>query len=151
MFRKTIFLMAVVLSGCITTQNKEALRIENVDKRLQFIQEVVVSILPLGQRAISPNAREFLSKYFVPKKAEYAEADTAPRRWFAHIFVLGDRRPYNIEILVKRERRVVERGTLSYAPEGLDLRIASDLKKKLQEELTKRREDTNIIDDFKVF
>lgn len=72
-------------------------------------------------------------------------------RWFAHVFILGDRRPYNIEVLVKREKRIANRGVLTYRPEGLDLRIASNLKKRIQEELTKSREGINLIDDFRAF
>lgn len=151
MFRHFILFWGLLLTVGCATANPRAMRIAPVDRPLVEIQKLVVSQLPIGQRAVSPNAREFLSKHFVPKRDGYAEADTSGRRWFAHIFILGDRRPYAIEILVKRERRVVQQGVLTYKPDGLDLRIANNLKNKLVEELTKRREDGNLIDDFRVF
>src|ERR1051326_6203295 len=89
-YRHFVALIVIALAGCVTSQ--PARKIEKVDHSLVYLQELVVSILPVGQRVVSPNAREFLSKYFVPKKNEYVEADTAPRRWFAHILILGDRR-----------------------------------------------------------
>lgn len=150
MYRHFLFGLILFLGlGCSTFQRSVALR--EVDRKLVSLQENVRSVLPIGLRATSPNGREYLSKYFVPYRDDYKEADTAPRRWFAQIIVLGDRRPYDIEIYVKRERRVIKRGTLTYVPDGLDLRIASNLRTKLEEALTQRREDTNIIDDFRAF
>ena len=149
MIRYFIFFLLILAAGCSTTPR--GLIIENVNKPLAMLQESVVNSMPVGLRARSPNGREFLSKFFVPTKDDFKEADTAPMRWFAHVYILGDRRPYNIEVLVKREKRFANRGVLTYRPEGLDLRIASNLKKRIQDELTKSREGVNLIDDFRAF
>ncbi len=145
------FVMVVV--GCTTTiGNRRSSRIESLDLPLHELRAVASSVLPTGQRAISPNGRELLSRHFILEGAKgYKPAGDATERYFASILVLGDRRPYDIEISVTLERRVLRGNQFTYIVEGYDTRLAKELEKKLRIELTKRREDLNIIDDFRVF
>ncbi len=105
----------------------------------------------MGVRTVSPNGREFLSKYFVIGEKEYKPADDALDRYYVQIIVLGDRRPYDIEISATREKRVLRGEDFTYVVTGHDRRLAKELVTQLREQLTKRREDRNIIDDFRVF
>lgn len=125
--------------------------IKDVDLKLSEIEQLVVSQLPVGQRAVSPNGREFLSRHFIRKGGEFKPADEAIERFFAQVLILGERRPYNLQILVTRERRVLKNDQFTYRVIGHDPRLAKELEKNIRLALTERREDRNIIDDFRVF
>lgn len=71
---------------------------------------------------------------------------------YAKVVVLGDRRPYDLEVFVVRERRVATgQGPGSYETVGNDQRLAKVVMARITESLAKRREDRNFIDDFRVF
>jgi len=140
--------------GCatITGNHREAIRIEDVDKSLSDIRMAIAEVIPAGQRTMSPNGREIQSRHFLRDgKGGFKPANDALERYFAHLAILGDRRPYQIEILVTHEKRVTRGSQFTFIIVGYDKRLAKDLEKKLRMELTKRREDRNIIDDFRVY
>lgn len=142
----------LILSACSSVQTAVyGARVKDIDMPLQTVQHTVASILPVGTRTVSPNAREFFSKYFILDRGQYKAASDALDRYWAQITVLGDSRPYNVEIIVTREQRVLSGETFSYVTVGHDSRLAKQLESRLREALTKRREDRNIIDDFRVF
>lgn len=93
---------------------------------------------------------EWSSNYFLTRGRKFVPAQTAPRRMYAHVYILGDRRPYVVEVYVKKERRVSP-GTNTYADDGLDQELARVIQKRIQQQLSKRREELNIIDDFRIF
>jgi hypothetical protein len=147
-------LILVFLSGCSTLRghHPEALLIEEVDWPISEIRQVAGALLPAGQRAVSPNGREMQSRHFLPdRQGGYRPAGDALERYFAHIMILGDRRPYKVEILVTHEKRVLRGNNFTYVITGYDKRLARELERKIRAELTKRREDRNIIDDFRVY
>jgi hypothetical protein len=136
----------------LTERNPNALRMYDVDMSVTEIRIAAIHAIPIGHRAISPNGREILSKHFVvDARGGTRPAADAVQRYFAQILILGDRQPYDIEILVTREERVLVGENFTYKIMGYDARLAKDLEKRLRTELTKRREDRNIIDDFRVF
>lgn len=155
MRKHLLFFIFIILQllGCTTTfGSRQTSRIPALDWPLGELRAVAASVLPTGQRAISPNGRELLSRHFVLEGSKgYKPAGDATERYFASILVLGDRRPYDVEISVTLERRVLRGQQFTYVVEGYDTRLAKELEKKLRLELTKRREDLNIIDDFRVF
>lgn len=93
---------------------------------------------------------EWFSNYFVVQGRKFVPAKTAPVRYFAHVYILGDRRPYVIEVYVKRERRASPRLN-DYVEDGADQGLARIIHRRIQQQLSKRREDLNIIDDFRIF
>jgi hypothetical protein len=134
------------------SNNRNALLVNDIDWPLAELRTVAASILPVGQRAISPNGRELLSKHFILEGARgYKPAGDATERYFASVLILGVRRPYDVEILVTLERRVLRGNQFTYIVDGYDYKLAKELERKFRQELTKRREDLNIIDDFRVF
>lgn len=154
MLRKLLLSVAVVfISGCasIGTSPGYALRIKNVDWPLQSLCSLVVYELPTGLRTTSPNGREFYSKHFVLDGPKYKPAGDALERYTATVTVLGDSRPYDIEIFVTHEKRVLKETGFDYAEVGHNLMLAREIEYKLKTELAKHREDRNIIDDFRVF
>lgn len=145
-------LVFLTLTGCASMGiPKYARTIQQIDSPLIEIQKTVARTLPLGLATASANGREMYSKRFILVKGKFEEASDAADRYFATVTVLGDMRPYTLEIFVTRENRVLHNDGFSYAEVGHDLGLAHKLEKILREELAKRREDRNIIDDFRVF
>jgi hypothetical protein len=52
---------------------------------------------------------------------------------------------------VSHEKRVLRGNAFDYVIVGHDVQLAKELEAKLRAELARRREDRNIIDDFRVF
>lgn len=150
MTRGFIALLAVfLLASC--THFYKPLRIDEIHYPYGQLRKVATQALPIGLRSTSQNGRELLSQYFVIQKKKYVEAIENPTRYTAKLVLLGERRPYLVEIYVFKEARTNVGGRVEYKVVGQDLRIAMKVKKELQTLLAQRREDLNIIDDFRVF
>jgi hypothetical protein len=52
---------------------------------------------------------------------------------------------------VIHERRIIRSGDPSFEVVGYDDRLIQEIESRLRRELTKRREERNIIDDFRVY
>ena len=124
---------------------------DEVNYSFAVLRQSALKALPIGLRFSSSNGREIHSQYFVPDKNTYKSAIDLPVRFSAKIVLLGERRPYDVRIYVIRERRKDSGGRFTYREDGQDLRIANMVKKDLEARLAQRREDLNIIDDFRVF
>jgi hypothetical protein len=155
MLRKLLLsLNFIFICGCASlgvSSPKYALVIANVDWPLQDLSALVAYEMPTGLRTTSANGREFYSKYFILDGPKYKLAADAVDRYTATITVLGDSRPYDIEIYVTKEKRVLRQSRFDYVEVGHDMMLARELEFKLKTELAKHREDRNIIDDFRVF
>jgi hypothetical protein len=144
-----VFLCACVSLGVRSPAYSRV--IHEVDWPLHDLSSLVAYELPTGLRTTSENGREFYSKHFVLDGPKYKDAGDAVDRYFATVTVLGDSRPYDLEIFVTREKRVLRDTGFDYVATGHDVQLARELEYKLRQELAKRREDRNIIDDFRVF
>jgi len=128
-------------------------RIADVDKPLSSLRRAIQSSLPLGTRKITDGANRFESQYFIVGKRKFLKPLNAKHRYAAEVLIRGDRRPYSVEITVyKQVRSKSSKVTLnSFKDAGTDERIAELIKRRIIKQLSKRREDLNIIDDFRVF
>ncbi len=124
--------------------------VADLDRSLVDLQRIAARSMPLGLRSTSPNGREYFSNYFQTVDRKFKPADTEKERHYAQVLVLGDRRPYNIQILVHRERKS-STAVSGYEEIGLDLGLARAVRKRILSQLNKRREELNVIDDFRVF
>jgi len=127
---------------------------KSLDIPLVEIQKAVIHSLPLGQRAIRSNGREFFSKYFVVVRNKVHPAESSRIRYYVHVYVLGDRRPYTVEGLVRKEvRQKTHKKNLmgSYSDVGVDSKLSRIFMRKVKNNLSKRREERNVVDDFRVF
>ena len=140
-----LFLSGVVNSGC-TTAGTEV--IENQDRSLAELQALVVAALPAGKHSVSQNGRTYTSNYFVAEKGEFVEALDTPTRNKAVIVILGDRRPYNLEVNVVHEKK---NSSSEYVSTGNDEGLARVVIRRIQKALHERRDNRNIIDDFRIF
>ena len=134
------------LVSCAT---KGAVSIPDLNRPMADLQRIAAKSLPLGLRKQSANGREFFSHYFETKNRKFQMAQRGGERRYAHILVLGDRRPYKIDVVVHLER--VDPKTKTYVEVGADLRLAKVIRQRIAQHLSKRREDLNFIDDFRVF
>jgi hypothetical protein len=75
------------------------------------------------------------------------KVDNVSQRYHAKITVLGDRRPYNIEVVVTSQKRKGE----NYIDLGLNESVSQKIANLIQKNLTKRRGNGNIVDDFRAF
>lgn len=151
MFIKKIIplIFFLFLVGCTTPG---AVLIKDQNLSLGYLQKVVQISLPAGKRKSSTNAREYYSNYFVFVRGKFRPVQKTSRRFFTKVTILGDRRPYSIEVMVIKEQRVKSSsGGYDYIKAGLDLRLAKYISRMIKKELFERRNDRNFVDDFRVF
>jgi hypothetical protein len=135
--------LAAALSGCSTNA-----AIRDVMLPYNTVRQTVVSNLPFGLRKQSINGRELTSNYFSGTNIANDGAEAADRA-YAYVVILGSSRPFQITVKVVRERR--GKKSRSYAVVGEDKKLTHEMVKRLKEALADRREDRNVIDDFRAF
>ena len=153
MLRLSTLVFSLALTSCATLgRNPSALYMNEVDVPLSELRTTIVALLPMGLAGGSSNGRELTSKYFVPGPANtYKPGGDATQRYVAKIILLGDHRPYDVEVLVVGERRQLTGSVFRYVAYGADQRLTKQLVDRIQRELAKRRDDRNVIDDFRVY
>lgn len=141
MKRLRIFLICCLFSGCISGHL--------ITESQHSIGEIRNAILYISgtPRSVSENQREYVSTYFPRRKDPHFDPSRARERLYAKFTILGDRRPYDIQVQVFIENKV-EGG---YDEVGLDDGMSDQLANELKLRLTRSREDRNAIDDLRVF
>lgn len=114
---------------------------------LNTVKKTVISLLPQGLKDESLNGRELTSGYFNPKNWDEDGTDL-PERAIAKVLILNSGRPYKIDVHVYKEKRVKEG---AYKKGSEDKKLTKDLVDRIKDALADRREDRNIIDDFRAF
>ncbi len=135
-------LLPLILGACSSLST-----IAEVDKSLQLIRTTIKESLPGGIRKTSENGREFDSNYFAPKGPFDVDGSSGNFRETAHVQLLGASRPYNITVEILIEKR----DGRSYEVIGRDNVRTKELVRRIQTGLSNRRDDRNMIDDFKPF
>lgn len=150
-----LLIFCVFVAGCSSLQAKrrvESFKVRELESSVSDIRAVISSVIPIGVRNVSGNGREIFSKHFLMTDGNrYRPANDAVERYYVQFIILGDRRPYDLEIIVAHEKRVLRGDNFVYVIDYYDKVLARDLAHAIQDELAKRREDRNIIDDFRVF
>jgi hypothetical protein len=148
-----VVFLFLALCGCATFDFDGGSKIDDVDQSLIDIQKVIEARLPLGKRATSANGREYFSNYFAVVDGRIQPGDRTAERFYLQVLVLGEERPYVVNVVVHRESRVSSHddGTSPYVETGIDEKLAKVFAKRIYLTLTKRREDRSIVDDFRVF
>ncbi len=140
-----IFIAPLFLAACISSE--VGVVIEESQGSLQETRHHIAAIL--GEpKDVSENGREVFSNYFSAKGVYIAPQDNVKERFFSHILILGERRPYDIDVRVYRETR---RKNGLYIATGLDMAQSKKLALKLKAALNESREKRNVIDDFQAF
>jgi hypothetical protein len=134
----------VILVGCASTNAQ----IQNVPLSFNAVKTVVVHSLPGGTLRESDNGRTMTSAFFDPETMK-PEDEKKPLKVRAYMVVsiFGSSRPYSVEVKAFKEERTQD----GYDDLGEDLELTDRLAERLRTALADRREDRNVIDDFRVF
>ena len=151
-------LACVFLTGCMSYYSKRG-----ITYPLHVIQSAVKKHLPEGVRWTSRNHREMKSNYFHPGyyNEKYELSDRRAFRAQAHVWILGDRRPYHLKIKVYLEMRVsggpsqvssqkdLTVGRWTYV--GTESMAAKGLGRTIYDDLLSGDRDWDLIDNFRPF
>lgn len=150
-----ILFFSFLLPGCAVyqqlTRDKQSQYIDELDWPIGNLRATIAAQIPVAVKGVSSNGREITSRLFVPTNNGFKDGEDANQRFYVVYTVLGDRQPYDVQITVQRERRVLKDTDFVYVNAGPDARLAKSLAERLRRELTKRREDRNVVDDFRVY
>lgn len=141
MTRILALLIGCLLTACITGHL--------ITESTHSIPEIRSAIYYIAgtPRSVSENGREFVSAYFSRKKDPHFDANKASERLYAKFTILGDRRPYDIQVQVFIE----ERSEGVYEDVGLDDSLSDQIAYELKVQLSRSRGERNAIDDLRVF
>lgn len=133
----------LVLVGCQTS----GVLLRETPLNISETRKVIMSVV--GQvRDVSENGRELFSRYYDRKGNPIQSMDMAKERYYSHLIVLGDRRPYDISVEVLVEARDQDGG---WELVDRDDQKAAVLADKLKKALHQSRDSRNVIDDFRSF
>lgn len=141
MIKGIALLLSLLICACSTGHI-----IRESGRSIEDIKQAIL-IIAGEPRVVSENKREFTSNYFSRKKDPNFDPAKSKERLFAKFTILGDRRPYDIQVQVFIEQRTD--GT--YEEVGLDDVFTDQIATELKRQLTKRPGDRNVIDDFRAF
>lgn len=149
MLRLSLLFIALLIAGCSTS----SITVKNLDIPLYSIKKAIENSFPVGTASESRNGRVLRSDYYLKLGDGYVKAKKLNRRFYAIVKLLGDRRPYKIEVTVYKEKKVEKSGALmpEYAKIGEDKTQAKILSRNILRRLNKRLDGVNVIDEFKVF
>ncbi|MDG0814873.1 hypothetical protein [Bdellovibrio svalbardensis] len=134
---------ALLLSSCRTG----GIVLRETPLNVSETRKVIVSVI--GEpRMVSENGREMASKYYDKKGKEIAKMDMAKERYSTRVTILGDRRPYDIQVQVLIEDRDTEGG---FELTDRDDDKAAAIAEKIKKALNQSRDSRNVIDDFRSF
>jgi hypothetical protein len=139
----SLLLSLFVFAGCQT----KGVYLRETPLNISETRRVVASVI--GQpRTTSENGREMLSKYYDRKGNSEDQAKGARERLSTHVTILGDRRPYDIQIEVVVEIRDHEG---AYQAVEKDEVKAGKIAQDIQKALVQSRDNRNVIDDFRPY
>lgn len=161
---KKVFSIGIVILflGC---SHKQV--IEDLDYPLMDIQKGVGESLPGGVSRVSSNQREYTSGFFRTNVYDKQQSEKKSKghvpmeRAYAKALILGDRRPYSLEVSVTIQNRLDDSGFNPKNPLDIqggnfeddrqDDRLAERIVINIREYLVKRSRTKNLIEDFRPF
>ena len=142
-----IWIVSLVISGCAS----KGVIVDEVMLPLNTIKQVVVGALPNGLRDRSQNGRALTSNYYDPYNPLKERFDNARKRSQAEVFILGDHRPYSVQVLVHVERRRRTPKGRVYERVGRDKKAEEALGLRMKLRLSKAKGTRDFIDEFRPF
>jgi hypothetical protein len=143
-----IFALFITFSAILQSCASNRAQIQNVPLSFNAVKTVVVRNLPGGIMRESDNGRQLTSGYFDPATLKQ-ENEKKPLKVHAYMVALifGSGRPYSIDVKAYKEEKQKD----GYSELGEDPELTDRLAERLRAALADRREDRNVIDDFRVF
>lgn len=138
-----LILGLLFVTGCQTS----AVTLHETPLNISETRRVIASVI--GQpRVTSENGREMISKYYDRKGNMEDSAKLGRERLYTHVTILGDRRPYDIQVEVVVE---VKDRSGSYQEVEKDDGRAEKVALQIEKALVQSRDNRNVIDDFRPF
>jgi len=137
-----LWLAMILTSGCATDGHM----ITNSNRSMKEIRAAFVNAAGEARKE-SENRRTFYSEYFPRNPDANFKPTKSKERLYGRFTILGDRRPYEIQVEVVVEEKVDE----GYEETGVDEDLSHELANQLKKELIKSSEGRNVIDDFRPF
>jgi len=139
-----------VFSGCslFSGNNLKGSYVEK--KRVNASLEGIIKAFDratLGVRGQSANGREIVSRYQSPNGRNESAA-TKKNRAYARLLILGERRPYDLQVQFVTEE---DQGEGDYQALQTDDEMARKILKKVLDGLASRPDTKDFIDDFRAF
>lgn len=137
-----ILFLTLDLTGC-----KSGAQLEDVNASLKEIQKAVYIVIGKPRQS-NTDSKEILSQYRDNKGKPISRPEKVRERVFTVVYILGDRRPYSIQVEVVYEMKN-EIG--QYAIIKKDENAAALISNKIKAELAQSRDGQSVLDDFKPF
>lgn len=151
LFALGLFVGALLLGGCVTSPPPQTVVIKELNVPLRQIKKAVASALPGGIRRKSDNGRTFDSHYISMSGKRWDPLSTERERAWASVTILGDRRPYRLEILVSSEvRETKDPLDLDFKPYRRSKKWGRRISERIVDYL-KNKKKNSIFDDFRAF
>jgi len=144
LFFSAFLLASNLLTSCATTQRP---LVRDLMVSYTGLKTVIKNNIPAGVRTESSNGRTMTSHYFLPNDLDSEAGESVVERAFTQITILGSSRPYSLEILAFRERKTGSQ----YKSLGQDQKLAAQVTERIRRALADRREERNLLDDFRAF
>ena len=135
------------LTGLLCSCRTDGVFMHEIPGSASDARKAIVSVI--GEpKSTSSNGQELVSRYHDKDGQFNEDTKNNKERRFTRITILGDRRPFDLQIEVVIEKKSIEAGYEFFAlDEALAKEMATKIKKALNQSLDKR----NIIDDFRAF
>ncbi len=142
------YLIICLLTSCVSTHN----RLEGLDYSSRLIEKAIRKSIPVKMKFIDEGRRELETQYFVRYGRQLKEARYEKIQARAKIKILGTSRPYHVQVEVPVYRAQAPRSVnKQFIEVGQDDRIAKIILARLKAYLTQSREESELIDGFRVF
>jgi len=144
------FLCLLSLVACSSPQK---ITTKPLNEPLNAITAAINGAMSMGIQSLSENHRTAFSRPFLVKQSDEAMKKGFRERGRAKVTILGDERPYTLEVEVVIERGKVIKGQTdaNYTFERYDKRLANRLLKDIFNGLHQALRERNVIDDFQPF
>lgn len=139
---KFIVCVFMVFTACASM---EGVFLRETPLNISETRKAIVAIIGDPQ-STSANGREIVSKPH--DKNLLPLSDDTRLRYVSKFIILGDRRPYDIQVIVNRE---IMNDNFEFEKVGEDESLANRLADRLTKQLNQSRNNRNIIDDFRSF
>lgn len=139
-----VFMTSLFLGACSTASHTS----DDHDLPLMDIQKAVSTQIPGGLDTVSPNQREFSSRFFGYQRpgAGYSASGVPTERHRARVSIIGDRRPYRLKVEVSSEKLHGKQ----WKVEKADPELAERINQRILDHLSKTSQK-NLIDHFRPF
>src|SRR5690606_27342274 len=95
-------IFATALFSCVSAP--KGVMLYETPLSMSSSRRVIASIIG-KPREISENGRELFSNYYDHRNLDFEPGKSGNERFYSHILILNDRRPYNIEVRVVVEEK----------------------------------------------